>query len=175
METESGSFDGHSISGDFETGYAFHARAATLKPFVALNVVDLWEDGFSETSKGSGGQPGVLGMSFADQQTQSVQSQLGARIEGRANLAGGAIFLPYLKASWAHEFDPSRQASTGFVAAPGFSFVNDGAQEFHDAAKIDAGGLIRLKSGLGLFARVTTTLSDRDTTVEGNAGVSMRW
>jgi outer membrane autotransporter protein len=175
METESGSFDGHSLSGDFETGYAFRSQAATLKPFVAVDVVELWEDGFNETSKGSGGQPGALGMSFAAQQTQSVQSQLGARIEGRADLAGGAVFLPYLKASWAHEFDPARQTSTGFEAAPGFSFINDGAQEFHDAAKIDAGGVVRLKTGLGIFARVTTTLSDRDTTVEGNAGVNMRW
>ena len=175
METESALFNGRSFSGDFEAGYEFRMRGLLVKPYAALNIRELWEDGFNEISKTSTGGPGSFGLAFAAQQTDSVQSQLGARFEGRVNLGGGSMLLPYLKAGWAHEFDPKRQVSTGFLAAPGYTFVNAGAEEFHDAAKFDAGGLYTLKSGLGLYARVSTTLSDRDTAVEGDAGLSFHW
>jgi uncharacterized protein with beta-barrel porin domain len=59
---------------------------------------------------------------------------------------------PYLRASWVHEFEPTRQIAATFISIPSAAFVVDGARPASDSGRLDAGAKVALDSTRMVFA-----------------------
>jgi outer membrane autotransporter protein len=88
---------------------------------------------------------------------------------------GGAMFAPYLRVSWVHEFKPDRNISAFFNSVPGASFTVDGPRVASDSAKVDLGMNLIFNRNLSLFGNVDSEASSRGHTYAGQGGVRVVW
>jgi outer membrane autotransporter protein len=85
------------------------------------------------------------------------------------------VWSPYARASWVHEFDPTRQVTASFLLVPGASFAVDGARAASDSARIDLGSRLKITRRAALTATFTGEFSDRTQSYAGRAGLRMEF
>jgi outer membrane autotransporter protein len=107
-EIANGSFRSDLLNGRFELGVKQAFDAIAVSPFAAVQFAELWQRGDSETSIAATGAPGVLGLTYASRAVSSLPTFLGVQLDARLTLANGMTWTPYARASWVHEFEPTR-------------------------------------------------------------------
>ena len=172
-ENAAGNFASDQLSARLELGWKRAFANYTLTPFVAIEPAALWSHGYTETSTTVGGAPGVLGLSFAARTTTSLPTFLGVQADTRIVFANGAVVSPYARASWVHEFEPSRQITATFVSLPTGAFTVDGARPARDSGRLDAGSKVQLDTTRSLFANVSGEWSGISQSYSATAGLKV--
>ena len=174
-ETANGRFNSNLLGGRFEIGYKQAFNNFSITPFVALQFSELWQSGYSETSTAATGAPGVLGLTYGSRATPSLPSFLGAQFDTRVALANGTVWSPYVRLSWVHEFEPTRDITASFLSVPSASFTVDGPRAASDALRISVGSKLAIASNASLFASFDGEFSDRGSMVAGKGGAKIVW
>jgi uncharacterized protein with beta-barrel porin domain len=168
-ESASGRFDSDQLSGRFELGWKQAYGRINVTPFVAIEPAALWQRGFTETGTN------VLGLDVASHTATSLPTFVGAQVDGRYLTSDGAVFAPYSRVSWVHEFEPDRRVTAAFVAIPGAGFTVDGARAARDAARLDTGARLTFRGGPALFANFAGEWSDRTQSYTATGGFRAAW
>ncbi len=170
-----GRFGSDLVSGRIELGLARAAGRFTVTPFAALQLAELWQNGFTETNFAPAGAAGPLGLSYGATTTTSVPTFLGAQADTRVLLWRNLVLAPYARLSWVHEFSPARAINAAFIALPGAAFTVDGPRAARDAARIDAGAKLAITASAYLFASFDGEFSSRSQAYAGKGGVRVAW
>jgi autotransporter-associated beta strand protein len=80
-ETASGSFGSNLLSGRVEAGWKQALAWFSVTPFAAVQVSQLWQNGFTETSPVPAGAADPLGLSFGTRSVTSLPTFLGAQFD----------------------------------------------------------------------------------------------
>jgi outer membrane autotransporter protein len=174
-EMATASFGSNLFSGRLELGSKQVFGAFTVTPFAAVQFAQLWQDGFTETNPVPPGAPGPLGLSYGSVSVSSLPTFLGAQFDTRIPFANGVVLSPYARLSWVHEFNPNRTVNPAFIALPGAAFTVDGPRAASDAARIDAGAKLAIRSNAWLFASFDGEFSDRSQSYAGKGGLRVAW
>jgi uncharacterized protein with beta-barrel porin domain len=175
-ETATGRFDSNQLGGRLEVGFRHpFDRMTTITPFAAVQFLELWQNGYTETSITSAGAPGVLGLSFQAHAVSSLPTFLGAQVETRYVFGNGAIWAPFGRASWVHEFEPTRDVTASLTLLPVGTFTAEGARAASDAARIEAGSNLIVTKGVSWFGTFIGEFSNRGSSYSGNGGLRVTW
>jgi outer membrane autotransporter protein len=173
-EVATGHFDSNQAFGRIEVGRRQVFGNFAVTPFAALQFVQLWQPGYTESS-GINGVPGILGLTYQSKQTLSLPSFLGMQFDARYASPQGWIFTPYLRAAWVHEFSAERSVDASFNVAPGFLFNTIGAPAATDVAQITAGGNLQLNRNVALFGNFTGDFGKNTQVYSGLGGLRVGW
>lgn len=146
----------------------------SVTPFAALQPVQLWTPGYSESSVTASGAPGVFALSYQPQSTTSLPLFLGAQFDATTEIKSRPVSA-WVRAAWVHEFLADRSVTAGFTVLPGASFTVDGAKAAYNAARIDMGVKYMLGSQTSLFANGNVELSGRGQSLAGTLGLRFMW
>jgi T5SS/PEP-CTERM-associated repeat protein/autotransporter-associated beta strand protein len=174
-ETATGRFDSDLLSGRFELGWTERFNGFSVTPFAAVQVSELRQRGYTETSNQFGGAPGGNALSFAAHNVSSLPTFVGAQFDTHVALADDMIWSPYARFSWVHEFEPTRDITATFIALPGSSFGVEGPRAVSDAARIDLGSKLAISRNAALFGSFNGEFSDRSQTYAGKGGLKVGW
>ena len=175
IETATGSFGSNLFSGRLEVGWKQVFGSFAVTPFAAVQFAELWQNGFTETNPVPAGAPGPLGLSYGSIRVSSLPTFLGAQFDSRIAFSNGMMLSPYARVSWVHEFNPDRAIDAAFIALPTAAFAVDGPRAARDAARIDAGGKLAIRSNAWLFASFDGEFSDRGQSYAGKGGARIAW
>jgi outer membrane autotransporter protein len=156
-----------------EFGHRFLVDRFVVTPFAAIEFSYLWQRGYTETTPASPG--GILGLTYAPQETLSLPASLGVQWDSRHVLRNGAVLSPFARVAWVHEFEPNRQVTPSFNVAPGVSFVSTGTHAVSDFAKVDVGAKLDVAPGLSLFARLTGEFASSVRGYSATGGYRLAW
>ncbi len=178
-ETAKSTAIANQIAGRVEVGRPFdvsrfEGSKYTATPFVALQPVQLWSPGYTESSVTATGAPGVFALSYQAQSTTSLPLFIGAQFDA-ATEARSRPLSAWVRAAWVHEFLPDRSVTTGFTVLPGSSFTVDGAKAAYNAARLELGAKYAVADQAFLFANGGAELSDRGQTIAGTVGLRFVW
>ena len=174
-EIANGSFGSDQLGARLEIGRTWWLDRWRVTPFAAVQVAQLWQQGYVETSTALAGAPGILGLTFAPISVTSAPTFLGAQLDTRVVFADGTVWAPFARAAWVHELNPTRQVTASFLSVPGAGFTVDGARPAPDSLKLDAGARLAFTHTMALFATFTGEYSDRAHSYAGNAGFRASW
>jgi outer membrane autotransporter protein len=174
-ETASGSFGSNLLSGRIEAGWKQAWGWFAVTPFAAVQVSQLWQNGFTESSPVPAGAADPLGLSFGSRSVTSLPTFLGAQFDTRFVFRNGMALSPYARLSWVHEFNPDRVVNPTFIALPDAAFTVDGPRAASDAARIDAGAKLALAPNAWLFASFDGEFSSRSQSYAGKGGAKIAW
>ena len=174
-ETATGDFGSNLLSGRVEVGAKQVYGRFAVTPFAAVQVSQLWQNGFTETNPLPAGAVDPLGLSFGSRSVTSLPTFLGAQFDTRFVFRNGIALSPYARLSWVHEFNPDRAINPSFIALPGAAFTVDGPRAASDAARIDAGGKLAINPNAWLFASFDGEFSSRSQSYAGKGGARFAW
>jgi outer membrane autotransporter protein len=174
-EMATASFGSNLFSGRLELGSKQVFGAFAVTPFAAVQFAELWQDGFGETNPVPPGAAGPLGLNYGSIRVNSLPTFLGAQFDSRVAFANGMVLSPYARLSWVHEFNPNRAVNATFIALPSAAFTVDGPRAASDAARIDAGAKLAIRSNAWLFASFDGEFSDRSQSYAGKGGLRIAW
>ncbi|HEY6259545.1 MAG TPA: autotransporter domain-containing protein [Xanthobacteraceae bacterium] len=174
-ETATGAFSSNQIGGRLELGNTYAFNGIGVTPFVAAQLSQLWQSGYAESSVTTAGAPGMLGLTYQPVSVWSLPTFLGAQLDTRVTFANGTVWSPYARASWMHEFNPTRQVSAFISALPAATFTVDGARAASNSAKVDLGSRLAVSRNIVLTANFSSELSDRGHTYAGSGGLRVSW
>jgi outer membrane autotransporter protein len=174
-ETASGSFGSNLLSGRVEAGWKQAWGWFSVTPFAAVQVSQLWQNGFTETNPVPAGAVDPLGLSFGSRSVTSLPTFLGAQFDTRFVFGNGMALSPYARLSWVHEFKPDRAINASFIALPAAAFTVDGPRAASDAARIDAGAKLAVTQNAWLFASFDGEFSSRSQSYAGKGGAKVTW
>jgi len=170
-ESMNGSFGADLLSGRVEFGYRQRFANVRVTPFVAIEPSALWQQGYTETTTTGAG---LFPLTFASTATYSFPAFLGAQVDTQIPV-GEQVLMPYLRASWVHEFSPDRKVQAAFLTLPGAAFTVAGPRAARDAARIEAGARWTIAPQALLFANLTGEFSDRSQGYTANGGLRVTW
>lgn len=173
-ELASGRFASDQFTGRLELGWRQAFERLAVTPFAAIQVARTWQRGYTETTLGAGA-PGILGLSYQAQQTDSLPASLGIHFDSKVMLANGQLWSPYLRAAWVHEFRPDRTVTAAFNVAPGFLFSTVGTSAVADSAQIVLGGDLAVTKQVSVFSTLATQVGARSLTYAGSGGIRFAW
>src|SRR5215510_2007236 len=174
-ETAKGRFDSDQFGGRLQVGHQFFFDRFAVTPFAAVQYLQLWQHAFTETSFVGGGVPGILGLSFQSRTISSLPTFLGAEVNTRIAVAHGAVWAPFVRASWVHEFMPDRTVAAAMSILPTGTFIVDGPRAARDAARIEAGGNFYVTRNMAIFANFTGEYSAHTSSNAGTGGIRVNW
>lgn len=174
-ETATASFNSNLLSSRIEMGIEHRNGAFALTPFAAVELAQLRQAGFSETSITAAGAAGGLGLTVPSRTVSSLPTFAGVQIDDRVTLANGMIWTPYARVAWVHEFDPSRDVTASLIALPGAAFTVEGPRAARDAGRVNAGSKLAVNRTISLFDSFDGELSARSRMYAGKAGVQIDW
>jgi uncharacterized protein with beta-barrel porin domain len=174
-ETATGAFSSDQVGGRLEIGNTYAFNGIGITPFVAAQVSEQSQRGYTESSVTAGGGPGMLGLTYQPVTVWSLPTFVGAQFDTRVVFANGAVWSPYARVSWVHEFNPTRQVSAFISALPAATFTVDGARAASDSAKIDLGSRLVVSRNVAFTANVSGELSDRGQTYSGTGSLRVSW
>jgi outer membrane autotransporter protein len=175
-ETATAKFNSDEIGGRLELGWKQSYAGYQITPFAALQFLELWQPGFTETSVTAAGTPGVLGLSFQSRTVSSLPTFLGMQFDTRMPVAGWGTWAPFARASWVHEFEPTRSITAAFIALPGAgTFTVDGPRAASNAARIEAGSNLYATEHLSVFGSFIGEFSNRSQSYAGTGGLRLSW
>lgn len=173
-ETAQGSFASDQLGGRLEIGHAFDLGHVSVTPFAAIQAARLWQSAYAETST-AGGAPGVLGLSYAAREVNSLPASLGVKFDGRLVLGNGMIWSPFVHGSWVHEFEPSRVITAALTGLPVPAFTIAGASAASDTGRLDLGSRLALNRWWEVSARFTGEFSNLGQSYSGMGAVRASW
>lgn len=178
-ETAKSNVIANQLAGRVEIGRPFvlnpdEPSRYSVTPFAALQPVQLWTPGYTESSVTASGAPGVFALSYQPQSTTSLPLFLGAQFDATSEIKSRPVSA-WVRAAWVHEFLPDRSVTTGFAILPGASFTVDGAKAAYNAARLDMGVKYAVGEQTFLFANGGAELSDRGQTIGGTIGLRFVW
>ncbi len=171
-ENERGTFDSHEFRTRLEFGRHYGSFGGTFTPFGALEIDELRSNGFTETARSGAG---LLALNVSGQSQVSVPSFVGARYQGRMQLAEGVLFSPSIQLAYVHEFAPERSQIGTLAALPGSTFLVDGARPSRNAAQVKAGGELALSPRSAFFASLDGEFSAQAQFYSGKGGFKYLW
>jgi uncharacterized protein with beta-barrel porin domain len=174
-ETALARFGSEQLGGRLQAGYKFAFYPFAITPFAAVQYLTLWQNAYSEASFTTAGAPGILGLSVQERTISSLPTFLGAQVDARFAFANGATWVPYVRASWVHEFMPDRNISAGLGILPTGTFIVDGPRAFTDAGRIEAGSNLYVTRNVAFFANFVGEYSSHTSSSAGNGGVKVTW
>ncbi|MBZ9997871.1 hypothetical protein [Mesorhizobium sp. BH1-1-4] len=154
-----------------EAGWRQQVGQGAITPFAALQFSFLSMDAFDETSLGGG----ALGLSFNQRVITSLPVSLGLQLDTTIAAGGDRSLQAWGRAAWVHEFEPDRSVKPSFQAAPGYSFVIQGAAAAEDAVAVNAGLKMNWNSNTSMFATFDGKFGDGVQTYGGNVGFKVNW
>ena len=170
-ERAKGNFNSDEFGGRVEAGWRQYYQNSAVTPFVGFDAVHLSSEAFSENSIGTGGVPGILGLTFDSHSANSFVSSVGIQFDTWIALRNDRTLRPFVRVAWRHEFETERAVDSFLTASPGASFVTRGASAAEDAARVDAGVHLDVSERIGLFALFEGEFSDRGQSYAGLGGL----
>jgi outer membrane autotransporter protein len=174
-ETTSGSFGSNLLSGLLEAGWKQAWGWFSVTPFAAVQVSQLWQNRFTESSPVPAGAADPLGLSFGSRSVTSLPTFLGAQFDTRFAFRNGMALSPYARLSWVHEFKADRAINASFIALPAAAFTVDGPRAASDAAHVDAGAKLAVATSAWLFASFEGEFSSSSQAYAGKGGAKIAW
>jgi len=175
-ERATGKFASNQLSGKLEIGRRSDFGRFAVTPFTAIEFGQLWQQGYSETSRlVVGGGPGVLGLTYGAQATTSVQSSIGVQVNSRFELSGEMVLSPFVRVAWVHEFQPAREVTPSLNVAPGFSFSSSGVSAASDLTRVNAGANLRVGAHESIFAAVSGDFGSNTRSYGVTGGYRIGW
>jgi outer membrane autotransporter protein len=174
-EVANASFRSNLFGGRFEVGHKQAFGGFAITPFAAVQFAELWQQGYTENSVTASGTPGVLGLTFQSHQVSSLPTFLGAQFDTHLTLANSMLWTPYVRASWVHEFEPTRDITATFLTVANSTFTVDGPRAARDAARIDVGSKLAITRTVSVFGTFNGEFSDRSQLYSGNGGLRVVW
>jgi uncharacterized protein with beta-barrel porin domain len=175
-ENASARFGSNLAYGHIEIGYKQVAGALSIMPFAAVDIAHLWQQAYAETSTTALGAPGILGLSYASQQTTSIPGSLGAQLNYNMALPNDMAWSPYLRGAWLYDFAAtSRQITSSFEVAPFAPFLINGAAAARNSARVDAGMKLALTPRAEVFADFTGDFANAGRSYGGTGGMRVSW
>jgi subtilase-type serine protease len=174
-ETATGSFGSNLLSGRFEAGAKQVFGRFAVTPFAAVQVSQLWQNGFTEANPVPVGAADPLGLSYGSTSVTSLPTFLGAQFDTRFVFGNGMALSPYARLSWVHEFKPNRAINPTFIALPGAAFTVDGPRAASDAVRSEAGAKLVITQNAWLFASFDGEFSNRSQSYAGKGGARIAW
>ena len=168
--TATGSFASDQLGARLEVGRSFDYGKVAITPFAALQVSELWQRGYDESTNG-----GAVGLSYAPVTVTSLPSFVGAQVATRVQLESGAVWAPFLRGAWVHEFEPKRQITASFLTLPGASFAVDGARPASGSFALDIGSQLTLNATTALTASFTGDFAGGTRSYGGSGGFVARF
>jgi len=154
-----------------EAGWRQQVGQGAITPFAALQFSFLSMDGFDETSIGGNS----LGLSFDQRVITSLPVSLGLQLDTTIGVGDGQSLQAWGRAAWVHEFEPDRSVRPSFQAAPGYSFVIQGAAAAENAVAVNAGLKMNWSNNTAMFAAFDGKFGDGVQTYGGNVGLKVNW
>ena len=178
-ETAKSNAIANQLAGRVEVGRAFllnpdEPSRYSLTPFAALQPVQLWTPGYTESSVTASGAPGVFALSYQAQSTTSLPLFLGVQFDAATEIKLRPVSA-WVRAAWVHEFLPDRNVTAGFTVLPGATFTVDGARAAYNAARVEMGVKYAVGEQTFLYANGGAELSDRGQTIAGTIGLRFVW
>lgn len=174
-EIATGSFSSDHVGARLEIGNTWTKGAYSVTPFAAIQIAELFEKGYTENTTSSTGAPGMLGLTYQPASVISLPTSLGAEFDTKFALDNGAIWSPYLRAAWVHEFNPARKIDAVLTSIPGTAFSVDGARAASNAFNVNAGARLSLTSNAALFAAFNGEFSNAGQAYGGSGGLRLNW
>jgi len=174
-ETAKGRFDSDQFGGRLQVGHKFLFDRFAVTPFAAVQYMQLWQHAYSETSFIGAGVPGILGLNVQSRTISSLPTFLGAEVNTRIAVAHGAVWAPFVRASWVHEFMPDRTVAAAMSILPTGTFIVDGPRAARDAARVEAGSNFHVTRNATFFASFVGEYSGQTTSNAGSAGLRVNW
>jgi uncharacterized protein with beta-barrel porin domain len=174
-ETAKGRFDSDQFGGRLQVGHQFMFDRFAVTPFAAVQYMQLWQHAYAETSFVGAGVPGILGLNFQSRTISSLPTFLGAEINTRIAVAHGAVWAPFVRASWVHEFMPDRTVAAAMSILPTGTFIVDGPRAARDAARIEAGSNFYVTKNMAIFASFVGEYSGHTSSNAGSGGIRVNW
>jgi len=169
-DTVDDAFNHNAIAGRLEAGMLTRFASLQIAPFAAIEVDQLWQNGFSESAAAA-----PVALRFDGATETSVPSVLGARFAQDFTFADGDVLSPAAQLAWVHEIEAQHRLAAAFVQAPEDHFVVEGTADPSNAAQLAFGGDLALPDGLRFSATFNSQLAARQTTYGGLAGISVEW
>ncbi len=170
-ERASGQFNSDELNARVELGWQRSFGATNLTPFAGLRYANLWSDAFAERTRGSEGEPGILGLAYNSTSVSSLVSTLGIQLDTRVALANGKMFTPFLRVAWLHEFDTERGIDSFLTQSPTVGYAFNGASAVSDAAQVFAGAKLDLTQTIGVYGFFEGEFADRGERTAGFGGL----
>jgi uncharacterized protein with beta-barrel porin domain len=173
-ERLSGDFFSQSVSGRAELGYRYRfGPSFSITPFGALQFGSLHMTNFTESA---GGGPSIIGLSYHSRTNNTLPSFLGAQFDAETYIGGGRNLSSWARLSWVHEFDTRRTIENSFIAAPGYSFVIEGARAPSDSARANIGARLSLSKNFAIFGSADGDFSSSGlSSFAGMGGMRISW
>jgi uncharacterized protein with beta-barrel porin domain len=154
-----------------EAGWRQTVGDGAVTPFAGVQFSTLSAEDFDETSINGG----ALGLNFDSRAVLSLPVSLGLQLDTTVKVGGGQSLQAWARAAWVHEFEPERSVRPEFQAAPGYTFVIQGAAAAEDAVAVDAGLKMNLGANTSMFTTFDGKFGDDIQTYGGNVGVKVNW
>ena len=165
-----GDYDGDEIAGYLEGGRSFDLRGGLIQPYLALQIIRLSRDGFTETGAGA------LNLVVADEDVNSVQGSLGVRMAKEYKTKGGTVLVPEGRLRWTHEFSSDDYlVNARFAGSPAGSYVVKGDRPDRDRLALGLGLTAKLQKNLDLFLDYDADISGDMFANAVTAGIIYRW
>jgi outer membrane autotransporter protein len=97
------------------------------------------------------------------------------QLDGRLQLPNGGMLVPFLRASWMHDFWPDRSIPRSFTAFPALVFDGAGIVTVSDAAVAHLGLKFNLNARLSLIGSVDAQASEAYRSIGAGANLSYAW
>jgi len=130
--TATGDFDGDQVGVRVRLGRTWAYQGVDVKPYVALNYVNLDVDGYTETGAGT------ANLTINDQDFDFLQSTLGVSVSKQYKSEKGYKFVPEVHIAYLHEFLDEAQANISTFATGGPSFSTQGLDPEDDSLNVGA-------------------------------------
>jgi len=156
---------------NIEAGWRKQVGEGAITPFAGLQFAFLSMDAFDETSPDGG----ALGLSFDHRVITSLPASLGLQLDTTIGVGDGQSLQAWGRAAWVHEFEPDRSVKPSFEAAPGTSFVIQGASAAEDAVAVNAGLKMNWGNSTSMFAAFDGKFGDGVQSYGGDVGFKLTW
>ncbi|NTV97739.1 MAG: autotransporter domain-containing protein [Chlorobiaceae bacterium] len=138
-------------SGDIELGYNNHFGEFVVTPFAGLKFGAWHMNGFTETDAER--NPSRIGLTYQDRTVTSLPARLGVQLTKQTELSANSLLSLSLRTAWVHEFHPDRTLESSFTAAPGFTNIIHGAQQYDDVLETSIGIDLCSNNNVTLFGK----------------------
>ena len=164
-------FSGQSYGARLEGGYRYAPLPTFgVTPYAALQAQDFHTPAYSEADQTGGG----FGLTYAAMNATDVRTELGARFDSPAVVAGMPLLLRS-RLAWAHDFVSNPSLGAVFQALPGSNFVVNGAPIPRDSALTSAGAELFLTPRWTLLAKFDGEFANGSQTYAGSGTLRYTW
>ena len=163
-------YEGNEFSFYFETGRNFQCQVVYLQPFVALQYIQLHQNGFDESGADS------VNLSVGGIGADSFRGLLGTRLVGCFQTNTGQACTIEGRALWRHEFlNEARVLDAEFAGQPDGSFAISGVNVDRDAAILGGGLTYCLTKNAKLYGNYDLLFSQNYAAHTSSAGLMLAW